>query len=721
MHLRSTRPLRLLSKRHLCGLAVAVALSAPALVHAQVGEDLVIRSLKWKGNKSVSTALLENSIITTNSSFFARVAPFKWLGFLGEKRYFSQRDFEADVLRVGVLYKLSGFPDAQVDTVVTRREADIALTFVITEGKPVIVDSFAVLGLDSVSAKVRRAALIDLPLQQGDIFNRGLMRQTADTITRRLQDRGYPSADVFVSFRTSREAKTASLSLQAEPGVPAVVGSVRVEGSEHVDSAFVVKLLQARPGQTYSRQDLFDSQRNLYSSDHFRLASVNIDTTRFRKGMDSVPLLVEVAESPPHRARAGLGYGTSDCLRANGGFTVRNFLGHAKLLDITSRVSKVGIGQPLDWGLENGLCRALRDDSLGSGKLNYSLQASLRRPAFRSPNNTLILSAFTERRSEFKVYRRTEQGVSATIARETPRHRLPLSLTYTLAFGRTDATAASFCAFLNACQPADVDRLSQRLRQGTVTASAAIPRANNPLDPSRGYVASTQLTVASRFFGSSSLVQFGRLVADYTSYQPLTRDIVFSWHVRLGGIVAPGVTLAGGTSASYVPPDQRFYGGGPNDVRGYQRNELGPVVYTVSRQLFDSLGVDGLAGAPDSVRVVATGGNTLAVANAEVRIPSPFFRERLRLAAFVDAGTVFQRGQGSASRAQVRVTPGVGLRVATPLGPARFDIAYNPYKLPIGTLYVRDDQTGTVQILPNAIQLDRHRNFTIHFAVGQPF
>jgi outer membrane protein assembly factor BamA len=108
------------------------------------------------------------------------------------------------------------------------------------------------------------------------------------------------------------------------------------------------------------------------------------------------------------------------------------------------------------------------------------------------------------------------------------------------------------------------------------------------------------------------------------------------------------------------------------------------------------------------------------VANAELRLPSPFFRERLRLALFVDAGSVWQRGGSVTDRAQFRVTPGFGIRVATPLGPARFDVAWNPYKLPRGTLYILNND-GTVSIQPDALQLDRHRRVTIHFAVGQPF
>ncbi len=721
MHLWFTRPVGpVFVKRVLFCLLLGGGLAVPGRAQAQ-GRDLVVRALKWKGNKSLSPAALEARIATTNSSFFARQAPFSWLGFLGQKRYLNETDFQRDVLRIGVLYKLSGFPDAKVDTIVRRTPTSASITFVITEGAPIRVDTLRITGLDSLEPKLNRAVALDLPLQQGDVFDRQRMRASADTMIHRLRDRGYPSADVFLSFNSRHEEKTAQLTMNVVPGVRAVVGTVKVEGTEHIDSAFVVRLMEARPGRLYSAEDLFASQRNLYNSDHFRLASVNIDTSAFRVGMDSVPLIVRVTESPPYHARAGLGYGTSDCLRANGGFAIRNFLGHAKLLDITGGVSKVGTGRPLDWGLENsGICSALKDDSVGSRLLNYNLTASLRRPAFRSPNNILIISGFTERRSEFKVYQRTEQGVSVSIARESPRRRLPLSLTYTLSLGRTSATPASFCAFLNACDPADVERLGQRIRQATLTGSVSVPRANNPLDPSRGSIASLQATVASRFIGSSSLSQFTRVVGDYTKYFPLTREIVFSWHLRGGVIFSPNVALASGANP-YIPPDQRFYGGGPNDVRGYQRNELGPVAYTVSQSVYDTYGAAGLNDVPDSVRVVPTGGNSLAVANAELRLPSPFFKERLRLAAFVDAGTVWERGRTSVSKPQIRITPGVGLRVATPLGPARFDVAYNPYKLPVGTLYVRNDADGSVQIIPDGLQLDRHRKITIHFAVGQPF
>jgi len=714
----------------LAGACLLRAIAVVALVAGGAGraeaqiDDRVIRGLTFEGNNSIPAPVLEASIATTKSGWFARNGLVRWLG-LGEKRYFDEVEFQRDVFRLAVLYKRSGFPDVQVDTLVRRDPENVWITFLIEEGAPILVDTLIVTGLDSVPGWVRNRADLDLPLQQGDVFDRALMQADADSITRRLRDRGYPSADVLVSYAVRTAERRATVTLDANPGVRARIGDVRVEGVERVDSSTVVDLMTARPGELYSQTDLFQSQRNLYNADLFRIATVDIDSARFEPGTDSVPLRVRVGESPPRRLRIGAGYGTNDCLRTNAGLTLRNFLGNGRLVDLSGSVSKVGIGDPLDWGLENSICKPLRDDSIGSRLLNYNLTTAVRRPAFLSANNTLIVSAFVERRSEFKVYRREEVGMSVGITRETPTRRLPLALTYTLAYGNTEATPVSFCAFFNACIPADVDLLSRQRRLATITATGSIPRANNPLDPTRGSVASAELTWASRWIGSSRLLQFARVIGDYAWYRPLARDVVLSWRIRGGVIFSPRVALTSDTAA-YVPPEQRFYGGGPSDVRGYQRNELGPVVYVIPRADYDAgvaAGETEFESARDSnrIRVAATGGNSLAVGNVEVRFPSPVFGQRLRLAAFVDVGSVWERGQAQAGP-RFRVTPGAGLRVSTPLGPARFDVAYSPAALAPGQLYIAEpDDRLTPDPARTGFQLDRGRRWTIHFAVGQPF
>jgi outer membrane protein insertion porin family/translocation and assembly module TamA len=702
-----------------CALLSPLLLAATLQAQAPAQEtDPVVRKLAFVGNRSISDEVLAAAISTTNSSWFARVFLFRWLG-LGAKRYFDQDEFRRDVIRLHVLYRRSGYPNAKVDTTVRREPESVFISFHIEEGEPMRVTSLQITGLDSLPAWLQRIAVIDLPLREGDPFNRYLMQASADSIERRLRDRGYPSASVFSGFEADRANLAARVSLEVAPSRRAVIGGVDVVGVRRLDTSLVRDLLVARPGRRYSQDELLLSQQNLYKSDLFRYATVNIDSAEFQSGADTVPLLVQVNESRRRRIRGSLGYGTEDCFRGGLAWTSRNFLGsNGRLLDLTSRVSKVGVGDPTDWGLANGICSSSANDSIGSSLLNYNLGATIRRPAFLTATSNLAVSLYTERRSEFRVYLRRETGTTVSLRREQLRRRIPLSLAYNLNYGRTEATEVSFCASFNACTPDVVSLLRQNRVLATLTGTATVPRVNNLLDPSRGSLKSLEVAVSSRFLGSAAFQQFTRVVADAAWYRPVARSVVLSWHLRGGTIFSPTVDVAT-ERGSFIPPEQRFYAGGPNDVRGFERNELGPVVYVVSKGEVDNAAAEMREINPDSVQVSATGGNALAIGNIELRIPSPIFTSRLRLAAFVDAGGAWQRGDRDPV---IRVTPGVGLRVNTPLGPARLDIAYNPYRLQAGPLF-QFDTNGALEPVPGREQfvLDRNGRLTYHFAVGQPF
>lgn len=682
--------------------------------------DLIVRQLDFEGNRSISDLALRAAIANTESSFFAASPALRWLG-LGEKRRFNEREFRVDAARIRLLYQLSGFLEATVDTVVRRTEQDVYITFVIDEGEPVLVRTLEVTGLDSVPNP--RRVTRDLPLQVGMPFNRYLLVATADTIQLRLRDQGYPTASVFADRReVDRAARTADLRLVVDPGRPAVVGSITIEGTREVDSGFVRSLLTTRRGRPYRLSDLYRSQLNLYQSGLFRYATVLIDTLSFTIGDPEVPLLVRVEEGGLYRVRAGLGYGTNDCFRASAGWTARNVAGRGQTFDVYGQLSKIGVGEatPFGWGAEGSwVCGSLNRDTVGSRELNFTVTTSLRRPAFLSPSNALTVGLFAERRSEFLVYQREDVGGSVTFSRETAR-RIPVALTYRLSYGATEADPVSFCSVFNACLQRDVARLRERRLLATLTATATYRRVNNLLDPARGSVYTVEATHSSRAIGSSRLAEFTRVGAAAAWYRPLGAGAVLATQLRAGLVFSPELELDE-AAGNFVPPEQRFYAGGANDVRGFDRNELGPVVYVVPSPFVDTTGVpiD-----PGQVRVAPTGGNTLVVGNVELRLPSPILRDRIRWAVFLDAGGVWERGRSLRSGgAAIRFTPGAGLRLATPLGPARLDVAYNGYELPRGALYEADLETGDLRLLRTdyrrpASGLNR---INLQFSVGQAF
>src|SRR3954454_3648124 len=155
--------------------AVAVAL-LPLLLFggrpaAAQEPQRVIRELKFEGTRAIPDEIIASAIATTQSSFFARNLLFRWLG-LGEKRYFDEQEFRRDVVRIEVLYRRSGYPQALIDTAVMRDPLNVFITFRITEGPPIRVVKLATNGLDSLTGDLRRQVLRDLPLQQEDPFNR---------------------------------------------------------------------------------------------------------------------------------------------------------------------------------------------------------------------------------------------------------------------------------------------------------------------------------------------------------------------------------------------------------------------------------------------------------------------------------------------------------------------------------------------------------------------
>lgn len=79
----------------------------------------------------------------------------------------------------------------------------------------------------------------------------------------------------------------------------------------------------------------------------------------------------------------------------------------------------------------------------------------------------------------------------------------------------------------------------------------------------------------------------------------------------------------------------------------------------------------------------------MVVGNLELRLQSPFLPELLRWTVFADAGRVWNRGAGVERLrfAALRVTPGIGVRVRTPIGYLRADVAYSGYDPVSGAAY----------------------------------
>lgn len=689
------------------GFVSCVSVAGPATASAQDiacdRGDVEVERVEFEGNNAFPDAYLANRIVTTPSSWVRRV-----FRVFGARRCLDTVEVQRDWVRLVVLYDQRGFSDTRASVRVdTIKPTAVAVTFRIQEGEPTILQEMAIEGLDSLPNANRVTA--NLPIRVGGRFDLSLVEASRDTMLRRLRDNGYPTADLFRSYETDT-LKRARLRFEVVPGPRARVGRVNVavtprEGADAVISANAVRrVLGVDPGDLYRERELEAAKRSLYLSDAYRHVEVTPDTASLAPAGDStIDVNITLAESYMRSTRALAGWATLDCFRAQADFADVGFLGGLRRLELSARASKIGVGYPTEvGGPVKTLCGQARED-VYSDTLNYYVGATLRQSALFGVRAIPSITVYSELRSEYLVFRRyTPIGTVLSLNHSLPR-RLSATYAYQLEYGRTSAEPAIFCGVIGVCDVDEQEFLSRSQRLATLSATFGRDRRDNPLNPTAGSAMTLELRNASQFIGSDPDLQFNRVVADASWNWSLGSGVVFAARLR-GGLVFGQRIELGGDSAVFIPQQERLYAGGANTVRGYRQNELGPVVYLpeevevcaapTGECIEPEVALDTVYFSSDSTkepqRVLPVGGNSVAVANLELRVPSPILPQRLQLAFFVDAGQVWTRGAGGVERSfgTLRITPGVGMRLGTLIGPIRVDIGYKPYEREAGAAYV---------------------------------
>ncbi len=235
-------------------------------------------------------------------------------------------------------------------------------------------------------------------------------------------------------------------------------------------------------------------------------------------------------------------------------------------------------------------------------------------------------------------------------------------------------------------------------------------------------------------------------------YKQVGRASVLALHGRAGIVRAlgsSGAALGTDDARDVLHPRKRFYAGGSQSVRGYGENQLGPRALTIpASKIATLLGCDASYAmiakcdpngrvdvkdpkVKDSTLVARDftprplGGTSVLAATAELRFP---IWRQIGGAAFIDAGVVGASRLGDLATGNSAITPGIGARYKSPVGPIRVDIAYNPSKAePLPVYTERVNALGVSEIVrlnerylydPATSFLDR---ITFHFSIGEAF
>jgi outer membrane protein assembly complex protein YaeT len=570
---------------------------------SDVRDGAKVKKFEIHGNRALDDSTIERSLYTSESGFWP------W----SDDYFLSTTEFLKDLERIHVLYQRNGYFGAELVSYDVRPSGDGArVSLTISEGEPTRVETLSIEELEPLDgAALQEEMRKRISLKQGEVFNEQDLLASRDLLENEFKNRGYVYAQVLLEYRIDKEARTATVTYSVDAGDQYTIGEIRIEGYDPDDLDLVRGQLEFASGELYDRQDILDSQRNLYELGLFRRVQIEPQLASVRA--DTVDVLVSVAPAPTHVVRVGVGYGTEDLIRVRSSWLDRNLFGQARQLEVRGQYSK----------------------------LDREAAVTYRQPTFLVPEANFLASAFLRFEIEPNY---TVKRVGATLRtgyRVGHRWQARVGLT---------AERDRFSEFDEGVLIPELGReFINPSRLLYAEGGISFDNTDSLFQPSRGSTVNLAHQVGLPVLGG-----------DY-AYQRTTLLVTHYIEVREGWVLAgkllPGVIFGYGSEKDRVPLFQRLFAGGANSVRGYERRELGP------KDDPKSFGQDR---DPEPV-----GGRGLLETSLEIRFP---LRGNLSGAAFVDAGNVWS-DPDQISVGDLKVTPGAGVRYRTPVGPIRLDVA----------------------------------------------
>lgn len=456
----------------------------------------------------------------------------------------------------------------------------------------------------------------------GKLYNQKDFEDTVSAIQEAYADKGYLQARVQPQYNVQNGLLNISFDI-SEGGI-FYIDNVDVSGYGKTKKYVFTRELSIHSGDLYDAAKIRRSQTKIMNLGFINDVQVDLQPTADPQKVD---LGFNVVEGRPGMFQAGLAMSSMDGLYGEVSVNHLNFLNRAQRLSLRTMFGKEILDYTVSW---------------------YT-------PWIYEKPTSLGVDAFNTRRyrsfvTENQAY--TEKRIGGRV-KVGPRFNDDI---YQLSFGYSFENVDIYDIDPQYLY-ADGKKPGEYLEKGktnisTFSADVAVDTRDNMWDPTRGWRNSMGVALAGGpiggdldlwYFNARSI--FNHTVLNIGGNYP----IVFVLSNKFGSVQPYGRT-------KYVPPYEKFFLGGADTVRGYERaGEIGP----------------------------AYGGDMYYVMNAELRFPiaREGRRNMAQFAFFFDMGNSWDHFDDidfsmGPNENQFKAGVGVGLRFTTPALPIRIDWGY---------------------------------------------
>ena len=513
------------------------------------------------------------------------------LSFIRQDDRYSREALSGDLESLRSQYMDRGFADFRIESTqvaISPDKRDIFITININEGERYKVDEVRLAG-DLVLPEEELSPYV--MVKPGQIFSQRLVSQSAELIRLRLGEEGYAFATIEPVPELDREKKTVSVVLYVEPKNRVYVRRINFHGADSVNDEVLRREMRQFEGGYLSNSRVDRSKVRLQRLPY--IESVEVDTNPVPGTTDMVDVDFDIKEGLPGSFGGGIGFSQAQGLVLNGNFVHTNFLGTGN--------------------------RVAADVNTGKFRTVYSVSHTDPYATINEVSRTISfayrdITQFTSDASDFST-----KTLTAALEYSYPLTEFQ-RLVFGITWNKAELAVNEFSTFqarewvLHNGKEFTISGNTLGTRFGTFEAVTGwiFDSRNRALFATRG--ARQRLLLSATVPGSD--IEFYTLTYTGRQYIPMGRYFTGSLNAQ----ASYGASFGSTTS---IPPYKRFFAGGPNSIRGYRENTLGPR---------DSFGNP-------------YGGNLLVAGQAELILPIPqSWAARTRFTLFYDVGNVFDTG-----------------------------------------------------------------------------
>jgi outer membrane protein insertion porin family len=522
-----------------------------------------------------------------------------WLSWYKQDDRYSRESLQGDLEKIRNYYMDRGYANFQIDSTqvaIAPEKEDIFITVNVDEGQVYKVSQVKLAGTFVVpQAQLEQLLLI----HPGDTFNRKLITSSQELMQNRMGRDGYAFAKVDPVPTADTVKHTVSLTFFVEPGNRVYVRNISFTGANRINDEVLRREMRQLEGGWLSNTSLERSKQRIQRLPYVK--TVDFETTPVAGSSDLVDVNFKIEEGPASQLSGGIGYSETYRFMLNGSFADADFLGSGQRIAVNlnggafSKIYSIQHTNPY-----TNIDNLQRTESITysnvtqfvSSSSNFSSQTLSLGPTWAYPITEYMYLRFGGAFNSSQLL--TNSLSSALQAQQWVRQNgHPYSR-----LAHDDATNNEYVFY------------GSNFKSTEAVLGWDWDTRNRTLFADRGMRTNVSFSVTV----PGSDVKYWVANYQFVKYVPL-------WH-RWTLSFLEGVDYGapfGATTA--IPPYRQFFGGGPDNVRGFRESRLGPK---------DQFGNP-------------YGGNLRVGSQNELIFPMPVkYAQTARVSAFYDIGGVYQ-------------------------------------------------------------------------------